>query len=480
MSSSSGWKQVRTYADHLGHPVVLEQYVSPEYSPDPRDLVPFQIYSLVPLDEDHSELRRYLMQTFWNDEVKPLFEIYSYRPPDGFACIEHNRLEIARRKQQHRHQSDSGVENQSQNPLPLIPRFNRPYSSSSSNSIGFCVLLRSHSYRVGNMQDSEEAEEIGEGPDLLYFNRTFSVSSTSTCTEVDVARQWHLREGREELPSEAFEFVIERVMDQIYIGQLMILDIFNNVPRYPERNALGIDEGEPPSQDMPTEEQIRDQLGQETSVGGFSLDPTFHISHEANLVTVTNTPEGETPDIQYIVHAAFLSHIGDAAGSSIFESTARLFTASMVSNLPANKTLTLIFFIPKSNSWSAIRPAQNEVLEILSQQNEEKNRENPFSIGALHNITTGDSQPLAAKRFTPQQPDQYIKSSQGACDDSEFRMFTVVLDRAKFVSEAGVYFYMTDSDESVDPDTSSDDTIVSRVVDMNTAARRLGVVVLDE
>ncbi|CAI7600222.1 unnamed protein product [Penicillium palitans] len=427
---SRSWKQVRTYADHLGHPVVLEQYVNPEYEPEPSELVAFQVYSLVPLDDDHDKLRDYLMQIFWNNEVKPLFEIYSYRPPDGFACIKHNRIEIARRKQQYH-------------------------------------------YRVGNMQDSEEAEEIGEGPDLLYFNRTFS----STCTEVDVAQ--HLREGQEELPSEAFEFVIERLIDQIYIGQLMILDIFNNVPCYPERDALGIDEGEPPSQDMPTEEQIRDQLDQETSVSGFfSLDPAFHISQEANIVTVTNTPKGETPDIQYIIHTAFLSHIRDAEGSSILESTALLFTASMVSNIPANKTLTLKFFIPKSNSWSAIRPAQNEVLKILSQRNEE-NRENPFSIGALHNITTG-SQPLAAKRFTPQGPDQYIKSSQGACDDSGFRTFTVVLDRAKFVSEAGVYFYMTDSDESEDPDTSADDTIVSRVIDMNTAARRLGVVVLDE
>lgn len=459
---SRSWKQVRTYADHLGHPVVLEQYVNPEYEPEPSELVAFQVYSLVPLDDDHDKLRDYLMQIFWNNEVKPLFEIYSYRPPDGFACIKHNRIEIARRKQQYQ----LGVKN----PLPLIPRFNRPYSSSN---VGFCVLIRSHSYRVGNMQDSEEAEEIGEGPDLLYFNRTFS----STCTEVDVAQ--HLREGQEELPSEAFEFVIERLIDQIYIGQLMILDIFNNVPCYPERDALGIDEGEPPSQDMPTEEQIRDQLDQETSVSGFfSLDPAFHISQEANIVTVTNTPKGETPDIQYIIHTAFLSHIRDAEGSSILESTALLFTASMVSNIPANKTLTLKFFIPKSNSWSAIRPAQNEVLKILSQRNEE-NRENPFSIGALHNITTG-SQPLAAKRFTPQGPDQYIKSSQGACDDSGFRTFTVVLDRAKFVSEAGVYFYMTDSDESEDPDTSADDTIVSRVIDMNTAARRLGVVVLDE
>jgi len=403
------------------------------------------------------------MQTFSDDEVKPLFEIYSYRPPDGFACIEHNRIEIARRKQQHH--------SEVKNPLPLIPRFNRPYSFSN---VGFCVLLRSHSYRVGNMQDSEEADEIGEGPDMLYFNRAFS----STCTEVDMVQ--HMGEDLEEPSSEGFEFAIERLMDQSYIGQLMILDIFLNVARYPEREALDIDEGQPPSQNMPTEEQIRDQLDQEISVGGFSLDPVFHISQEANIVTVSNIPEGETPDIQYIIHAAFLSHIRDAAGSSILESTARNFTASMVSNLPANKTLTFKFFVPKSNSWSAIRSAQNEVLEILSQQNEQVNQENPFSIGAIHNITTGDSQPLAAKRFTPQGPGQYIQSPQGQCDNSGFRIFTVVLDRAKFISEAGVYFYKTDWDECEDPDTSSDDTIVSRIPDMNTAARRLGVVVLDE
>lgn len=461
--ADSDWKQVRNYTDHLGHPVVLEQYVNPEYDPEPSELVPFQVYSLVPLDDDHHQLRVYLMQMFWDDEVKPLFEIYSYRPPDGFACIEHNRIEIARRKQQHQ----SGVEN----PLPLIPWFNRPCISSN---VGFCVLIRSHSYRVGDMQDSEEANEIGEGPDLLYFNRTFS----STSTQVDVAQ--HLNEDRKELPSEGFEFIIERFMEQMDIGQLMILDIFMNVSPYPERNALDIDEGEPPSQEMPTEEQIRDQLAQETSVGGLSLDPTFHISQEANIVTVTNTSENETPDIQYIVHAAFLSHIRDEGGSSILEDTARLFTASIVSNLPVNKTVTLKFFIPSSNSWSAIKPAQNDVLGILSKQNEQERRENTYSIGALHNITKDDSQPLAAKRFTPQGPDWYIRNSRGVSDDSLFRMFAVVLDRAKFISEAGVYFFMTDSDESEDPDTSSDDTTVFRAVDMNTAARRLGVVVLDE
>jgi hypothetical protein len=58
-----------------------------------------------------------------------------------------------------------------------------------------------------------------------------------------------------------------------------------------------------------------------------------------------------------------------------------------------------------------------------------------------------------------------------------------VLDRAKFVSEAGVYFYMADWDASGDPDPDlevcSDDTQVLRGVDMSTIAGRLGMVVLD-
>lgn len=93
-----GRQQVRTYADHLGHRVVLEQFVVPDNPLHPNDLLPIQVYSLVPLEDDHYQLRMYLMQSFFDEEVKPLFEIYPYCPPDALACIEHNRLEIARRK----------------------------------------------------------------------------------------------------------------------------------------------------------------------------------------------------------------------------------------------------------------------------------------------------------------------------------------------------------------------------------------------
>jgi hypothetical protein len=225
--------------------VVLEQFVEPDFTPDPSHLVPIQVYSLVPLDDDHEKLRGYLMQSFWNEEVKPLFEIYSYCPPGAFACIEHNRIEIARRKQQHR----SGVEN----PPPLIPQFTRP---SDYSTVGFCVLLRSHSYRLGYIEDWDELAKEGEGPDLLYFNRSFS----STRSDVDEAQS-----------PEAFELSTERVMCQIDIGQIIMIDIFFNAGRPRLQYAIDVDEGEPPNSNPPSEEQIRDQLGQETSVSGFLI-----------------------------------------------------------------------------------------------------------------------------------------------------------------------------------------------------------------
>ncbi|KAJ5334058.1 uncharacterized protein N7506_007841 [Penicillium brevicompactum] len=438
--SQSEWQQVRTYTDHLGHRVVLEQYVTPDYEPDTNDIIPIQVYSLVPLDDDHKNLRIYLMQSFFDEEVKPLFEIYSYSPPDNLACIEHNRIEIARRKQQH------GSE--IKDPLPLIPQFVCPDDYSS---VGLCVLLRSHSYRLGYVEDSDAFAELGEGSDLLYFNRCFS----STCVNMTQPES----EDDESPLLEGFELAIQCVTDQTYI-----------------------DEGSFPSRsDQSSEEQIHDQLVTETSVGGFDLHPDFWVSEEANIVTVKNTPEGKTPDIQYIIHAAFLSFIRDTVRLPLLQCTARLFTASISSHLPADKSLNLKFFIPDSLSFSAIRPAQNEVLKILSEQTEE-DPENSFLVGALHKVSTGDDQLQTWKHVTPQIPEQQIITGQGRfCEP--FRLFAVVLDRANFVSESGVYFYMAYLDGSENPGPSMedapDDTQVVRGVDMSTVAGRLGMLVLD-
>lgn len=121
-----------------------------------------------------------------------------------------------------------------------------------------------HHYRLGHVEDSDELSKAGEGPDLLYFNRSFS----STRSDVDETQR--LSEHENLLP-EAFELATERVLKQIDIGQIIILDIFNNIGRHGLRYALDIDEGEPPSSNLPSEGQIRHQLGQETSVGSLGL-----------------------------------------------------------------------------------------------------------------------------------------------------------------------------------------------------------------
>ncbi|EAU32805.1 conserved hypothetical protein [Aspergillus terreus NIH2624] len=457
--SKQGWQQVRSYPDHLGHPVVLEQFIEPDFTPDPSDLLPIQVYSLVSLDEDHQQLRQYLMHSFMHEESKPLFEIYSYCPSDAFACIEHNRREIAYRKQQYR----SGV----QNLPPLIPQFFRP---SDDIPAGFCVLLRSYSYRLGYVEDWDELAEAGEGPDLLYFNRSFP----STYSVVDNMQR--LSDFGDPSPY-IFELSIERVICQIDIGQIIMNDVFLNAQRPWLQYAMEVDEGEPPDLNPPSEEQIHNQLGHEIAVSGFSLGRAFQISRDADIVTVTNAPEGTSADIQYLVYALFLSHIRDTAGPSLLERTAWFFTAAIVSHLPVSTTLTLKFAIP--GSLSSIRQTQTE---ILSHQTEGRAPGVSFTIGALHIFSAGDGQPPLAHRVTPQQPkDTLIAVQRTLC--TPFRVFAVVLDRVRFISEAGVYFYMADWDSSgdLDPDLEvcPDDAQVWRGGAIGEIARRLGMVVLD-
>ncbi|KAL5360647.1 hypothetical protein BJX96DRAFT_175500 [Aspergillus floccosus] len=213
-----------------------------------------------------------LMHSSMDEERKPLFEIYSYCPPNAFACIEHIRRDVAYRKQQHR-----------------------------------------SSYRLGFVEDWDELPEAGEGLDLLYFNRSFA----STRGDVDNAQRLS---DSHNLSSDAIGLSMERVMCQIDIGQVIMHNTFLNTQRPRLQYAI------------------------------FSLDPAFQISRDADIVTVTNTLEGNIADIQYLVYALFLGHLRDTARTSLLESTATLFTAAIASHLTEKKTLTLKFSIPGSLS----------------------------------------------------------------------------------------------------------------------------------
>ncbi|KAL4783535.1 hypothetical protein BJX76DRAFT_329638 [Aspergillus varians] len=463
-SNASDWQAARRYLDHLGHPVVLEQYVETDNPPDPDHIIPIQVYSLVPLDPDHEPLRDYLLQTFADEEVLPLFEIYSYLPPDAFACLEHNRREIAYRKQQHR----SGASD----PPPLIPLF---YGHYHRTPAGRCILLRSHSYRLGHLNDGNEFAAAGEGPALVFFNRSFS----KTRSEVDHLQRLPSEDldPDDEVYPEAFELSIERVRDQTDMGKIIMTDIVSNANGFVGgslKYALDVDEGAPPdSTPAPPEQQIRDQLDQQFTAGGLTLDPAFRVSQDASeVVTVTNTPDGAEPDLQYPVYASFLSHLrGSSAASSLLESAARLLTAALVSHLPASKTLTLQFHIPESNNWSAILPAHRAA---VGQQTTD------LPIGALHTFPRGIDQPPVTRRVSPQLRSDALNTAQRQLDEP-YRVFAVVLERVNFVAEAGVYFYMDDPDTSERPPAiTGPDTEVWRSAGIREVARRLAMLAVEE
>ncbi|OJJ03025.1 hypothetical protein ASPVEDRAFT_53586 [Aspergillus versicolor CBS 583.65] len=459
-SDHSSWQQVRHYKDHLGHPVVLEEYVRPGNPPAPCHLVPIQVYSLVPLDPDHEKVRDYLLGAFWNDEVMPLFEIYSYCPPDAFACIDHNRREIAFRKQQHR----SGVEN-----APgLIPQFFR-HRWNNEPPIGRCVLLRSHCYRLDEDDDGASAG----GPDALEFTRTFSATRRDADDAPDDAQIPSYPPDERFL--ERFELSVSRITSREDVDQVVVLDMFlNSHPRGELYFGLDVDEGNPPDQAPPSEKQIRDQLSQQTAVGGFTLPSLAEVTQDGGIVTVSDTPKGAQPDMQYLICAPFLSHLDATTATPLLESTARLFCSALQFHLPSPKTMDLEFSIPESHSnpWSGIRAAHDAV---------RASRTTEFAPGALHKFAANDGDIAALHRVSPQNE---LDSLAGAQNVLTFPcgVFAVVLDRANFVSEAGVYFYVADfgDDEDSEEENLSDDTKVWRCIGMAEAARRLAMLAVEE
>ena len=463
------WKQRRHYSDHLGNPVVLEEYIKPNEDPEPGDQLAIQVYSTVPLDEDHKALREYLLSSWATENPKPLFEIYSYYPSNAFACIEHHRREIAYRKLQH-------IILGTPDPAPLIPlQFHAGYKS----PIGCCILLNSHSYRLGYNTDDEAYEAAGQAPDWLYFNRTFG----QCLATVDKASRISSAQPRELYP-EAFEMEIMHVRCQDTIGNHLMLNIFGNRDGFgPGRRFIryGIDvrEGDPPEPTPPSEEEIRGHLDQQLTDGNFVLEPAFRLSHgDDPSVTVTNTLDGAEPDLQYLLYAPFLSHLRGDSAEALLESTARLFTAALVAHLPPAKTLHLELRIPASDAWSAILPAHRDALRRHGDGD-------TFPIGALYTLTSDHTDPNRAPaphRISPQRRSDGLATALMMLREP-YRVFAVVLDKARFVREAGVCFYMTDYDESKEPDrddVSCPNTQVWRSAGMSEVARRLAMLAVEE
>ncbi|KAL2826937.1 hypothetical protein BJY01DRAFT_262162 [Aspergillus pseudoustus] len=412
-----GWQQVRRCSDHLGNPV-----------------------------------------------VNPLFEIYLYTPTDAYDCIGHHRREIAYRTQQ-----DFFGRN---NPPPLlIPQF---FEERYGITIWCCMLIRTHSYRLGYIEDGEEYAAAGEAPDWLYFTCTFS----STRGTVDPVQRLPSAKADpdnddDELNQEAFELTIDHIRNQAEIGQQIMQQTFPNAAGFGDDQntlhyAMDVEEGSPSDGTPSSETLIREQLDQRITDGGHTLHDRFGASHGVGGgVTVSDKPEGgrDGHPITTSSTPLFLSHTRDqATAPGLLDSTARFFTAALKSHLPNSKSFHLEFHIPQPSStpWPASISAHRAGLATHGP--------NGFPIGTLQTIGANNNPPTL-HRVSPARREDSLVTAKTTISRI-YRIFAVILDRASFIIKAGAYFFIDHY--------NSLNNLVWRSAGIREVARWLEMVVIEE
>ncbi|KAJ6066025.1 hypothetical protein N7499_012099 [Penicillium canescens] len=256
------WIQ-REYADHEGNTVILGKVAAANesqfYRPEDGEAYRLQVHSTTPIQPE--ELNK-LYQYFCFDLSKlPFLEIYSYNPPDGLACVEHQRREVAHRKRLQAEQREGEYDQ----PLPpLIPTM-----------------------RTG-------------------FNDQFIPA-----TELQTFAEWGIS-----VNPEIRDINVNITTDQSEMG-FDIKELFRGIYSTYVYGQIdyGLREPPPPalSEETPTLQHIQEVLEQQQQTAEVqSVDSNLlrlTLGHEKNIVTVTNNSSDGKRDLQYLIYVQFLANI---------------------------------------------------------------------------------------------------------------------------------------------------------------------------
>lgn len=227
----------------------------------------------------------------------------------------------------------------------------------------------------------------------------------------------------------------------------------------------GLYEPSPPAlSETLTIQHIQEALEQQQTAEIQSLNlNVFRIiwGSERSTITITNKSLDSQCDLQYVIYVQFLADIEiKQERSNLLETTARTFTAAIISYLPVSKTIYFEFRIPTSSSLSSLISAPP----------------NGFDIGASHEFQAGSG--------------TFIRALPQGSRDYSFRpfsyyYFTVVLDKPTFIHEPGVLFFTLWADPAleieIDPDSITDPIIETRrSAGIYEATRRLGMLSVAE
>ncbi|KAJ5100503.1 hypothetical protein N7456_006555 [Penicillium angulare] len=456
-SSPYQWRQ-REYSDHQGNPVILGKVSSGQEfeAPEGKEKHTIQIYSKTPIQAaDFENLHNYLSPSL---DHSIFIEIYTSTQNDAFACVEHQRREIAYRKRLY---ADS--EQPPNSVPPLIPTFN-PNTSLSlhennpepSYDTGTCLLLTSDSYRAGG--DREERNQLGTGPLFINFTRKLP----SKIRDIDLADRVDF-DDLTDLPSfaewgagvrpEATEIEVFLRKDQHNMYDYVQSMLTRLRMHKTGNDEAGLDYGIDnlvSEQTTWNSQQVRRILDRQRSeaLGPVKLGTLSVTKSDNDGITVKNHYSEES-DIRYVIFVQFLADIQDP---DLLETTGRLFTAHVLSMLDSNKTVQFDFRISGA-SLSYILPFPKNI-----------------TVGALYSSEDGSK-----RRVLPLQPHDIGKLPCETCEE-----FSVVLDRPEFITEPGVLFVMN----NIGPNDDSDRTIrkaeVRRSAGMPEVTRRLAMLALEE
>ncbi|KAJ5516534.1 hypothetical protein N7527_008094 [Penicillium freii] len=448
------WIQ-REYLDHGGNIVTLGKFSheSQFYRPEEGEAYRLQVYSTTPIQPE--EFKKLYAYFCFDLSWPPFLEIYSYNPPDGLACVEHQRREIAHRK---RLQAEQREGESDESLAPLIPTMRTGFEDEFMS--GFSFLLTSKSYLQGSFQDNDH----GPGPWWISFDRSFPSAIkkldmikrlNSPPTKLETFKEWgisvnpEIRDINVNITTDqgTMRWDMKELMRGIYFTYA-----YNQIDY-----GLYEPPPPPPSEETPTLQHIQEVLEQQQKTAEVqSIDSTvlrLTWGSENDTVTVTcNSSDGEC-DLQYVIYVQFLAAI-EQEKTAFLETTARAFTAGIISHLPASKTIYFEFRIPSISLSSLISAPPNG-----------------FEVGASHEFEPG-----SVIRALP------LINRDVSIRPIPHTFFTVVLDKPAFIQEPSVLFYIlwTDPRQYIEP--QSTDTVVEtlRSAGIQEAARRLAMLAVEE
>ncbi|GAB1743768.1 hypothetical protein NU219Hw_g689t1 [Hortaea werneckii] len=392
----------------------------------------------------------------------PGWEIYSVENGGALECVEHQRREIASRKER---REDPGV-----NPIPKVAHWD--CLRQGTEKLGFLIVVDSASFK-----HVDWLNRSGKGPQWVCFDR-------HTPTSMDWSVESRLDEDPDFLasgvcePPRAPTVLPERLDTEVIRVQQRPDDMGEQLSWILHSSSVASGSNDPSAAGS---EDIMDVSWRETEgnpdeakLQSTAADTLSDLAAQLNMnslsikqdspttIVISNAPEGATPDLRYVVYIPFLT--GERT-MVIFEEAAKAFTQAVTSHLSGE--------LPKAVHFEIHQPPSADKTSMLRHY---QCCGYPFDFtGALTTFPNREGEANQKER----RAHPIARTEYAAHDDPEavgfepYRTFLIILEEPNFLTVPGrVSFLLADGGEW-DEDENYPEMLLWRCAGIDEVCRRL-------